>query len=92
MAAGSDAIDGGKNKIQMVDQDKCTTCGTCYEVCPPRFGAVQKISGEPVPDPIPEEERIIINGLLLLLTKEFLKLFLIWAICMKMVWAYKRTK
>jgi len=55
----ADAVDGGKNKIHMIDQDKCTKCGTCFEVCPPRFGAVQKISGEPVPDPIPEEERII---------------------------------
>ena len=55
----ADAIDGGKNKIHMVDQEKCTKCGTCFEVCPPRFGAVYKISGEPVPDPIPEEERII---------------------------------
>jgi len=53
------AIDGGKNKIHMVDLEKCTKCGTCFEVCPPRFGAVTKISGEPVPDPIPEEERII---------------------------------
>ncbi|MCF8130602.1 MAG: 4Fe-4S binding protein [Deltaproteobacteria bacterium] len=55
----ADATDGGKNKIHIIDQDKCTKCGTCFEVCPPRFGAVQKISGEPVPDPIPEEERII---------------------------------
>jgi NADP-reducing hydrogenase subunit HndC len=55
----ADAIDGGKNKIHIVDQDKCTKCGTCYEVCPSRFGAVTKVSGEPVPDPIPEEERII---------------------------------
>jgi len=55
----ADAIDGGKNKIHMVDQDKCTKCGTCYEVCPSRFGAVTRISGAPVPDPIPEEERII---------------------------------
>jgi NADP-reducing hydrogenase subunit HndC len=55
----ADAVDGGKNKIHIIDQDKCTKCGTCFEVCPPRFGAVQKISGEPVPDPIPEEERII---------------------------------
>ncbi len=54
-----DAIDGGKNKIHIVDQEKCTKCGTCFEVCPPRFGAVAKISGEPIPDPIPEEERII---------------------------------
>lgn len=58
----AEAIDGGKNKIHMVDQEKCTRCGTCFEVCPPRFGAVTKISGEPVPNPIPEEERIIRKG------------------------------
>jgi NADH:ubiquinone oxidoreductase subunit F (NADH-binding)/(2Fe-2S) ferredoxin/NAD-dependent dihydropyrimidine dehydrogenase PreA subunit len=55
----ADAIDGDKSKIHMVDQEKCTKCGTCFEVCPSRFGAVTKISGEPVPNPIPEEERII---------------------------------
>ena len=57
----AEAIDGGKKKIHVVDQEKCTKCGTCFEVCPPRFGAVKKISGEPVPSPIPEEERIIIR-------------------------------
>jgi NADH:ubiquinone oxidoreductase subunit F (NADH-binding)/(2Fe-2S) ferredoxin/Pyruvate/2-oxoacid:ferredoxin oxidoreductase delta subunit len=55
----ADAISGGKNQIHVIDQEKCTKCGTCYEVCPPRFDAVMKISGEPVPSPIPEEERII---------------------------------
>ena len=55
----AEAIDGGKKKIHVIDQEKCTKCGTCFEVCPPRFGAVTKISGEPVPSPIPEEERII---------------------------------
>jgi NADH-quinone oxidoreductase subunit F len=35
------------------------SCGTCFEACPPRFGAVKKISGEPAPSPIPEEDRII---------------------------------
>ncbi|MDD3652620.1 MAG: NADH-quinone oxidoreductase subunit NuoF [Desulfotomaculaceae bacterium] len=58
----SGAIIGGKSLIHMVDQTKCTKCGTCFEVCPPRFRAVTKISGEPVPDPIPEEERIIVRG------------------------------
>ncbi len=53
------AIDGGKNQIHVIDQDKCTNCGTCLEVCPPRFAAVKKISGEPVPTPIPEAERNI---------------------------------
>jgi len=55
----AEAIDGGKNKIHVIDQEKCTNCGTCFEVCPSRFGAVKKFSGEPVPSPIPEEERNI---------------------------------
>ncbi|MGC1403658.1 MAG: NADH-quinone oxidoreductase subunit NuoF [Thermodesulfobacteriota bacterium] len=55
------AISGGKNRIHVVDQEKCTKCGTCFEACPPRFSAVKKISGEPVPSPIPEEERMIIR-------------------------------
>jgi len=55
----AEAIEGGKNKIHVIDQEKCIKCGTCFEVCPPRFGAVKKISGEPVPPPIPEEERTI---------------------------------
>jgi NADH-quinone oxidoreductase subunit F len=54
-----EAIDGGKKKIHIIDQEKCTKCGTCFEVCPSRFSAVRKISGEPVPSPIPEEERTI---------------------------------
>jgi len=55
----AEAIDGGKKKIHIIDQEKCTNCGNCFEVCPSKFGAVKKISGEPVPPPIPEEERII---------------------------------
>ena len=54
-----EAIDGGKNTIHVIDQDKCIKCGTCLDVCPPRFSAVQKISGKPAPPPIPEEERAI---------------------------------
>ncbi|MFW6105524.1 MAG: NADH-ubiquinone oxidoreductase-F iron-sulfur binding region domain-containing protein [Chloroflexota bacterium] len=53
------AISGGKNQIHVIDQEKCTKCGTCFEVCPPRFGAVRKISGEPVPPPVPEESRML---------------------------------
>jgi NADH-quinone oxidoreductase subunit F len=55
----ADAVDGGKKKIHIIDQDKCTKCGTCFEVCPSRFSAVRKISGQPLPSPIPEEKRII---------------------------------
>lgn len=56
-----DAIIGGKNLIHVIDQEKCIKCGTCLEVCPPRFAAVNKISGEPVPPPIPEGERVIVR-------------------------------
>jgi F420-non-reducing hydrogenase iron-sulfur subunit len=55
----AEAIDGGKNRIHVIDQDKCIKCGTCLEVCPPKFGAVMKIVGEPVPPPIPEDKRTI---------------------------------
>jgi NADH:ubiquinone oxidoreductase subunit F (NADH-binding) len=57
----SQAIVGGKNLIHYVDQTKCNSCGTCFEICPERFGAVIRISGEPVPAPIPEEMRIIVR-------------------------------
>ncbi|MBI5522043.1 MAG: 4Fe-4S binding protein [Desulfarculus sp.] len=53
------AIEGGKGKIHIVDQEKCTKCGTCFEVCPQKFSAVTKLSGEPVPAPIPEDKRVI---------------------------------
>jgi NADH:ubiquinone oxidoreductase subunit F (NADH-binding)/(2Fe-2S) ferredoxin/Pyruvate/2-oxoacid:ferredoxin oxidoreductase delta subunit len=56
-----EAIDGGKKKIHIINQEKCTNCGTCFEVCPPRFSAVRKISGSPVPSPIPEGRRILIK-------------------------------
>ncbi|MCL0095678.1 NADH-quinone oxidoreductase subunit NuoF [Dehalococcoidia bacterium] len=57
----AEAIVGGRNQIHVIDQEKCIRCKTCFEVCPPRFGAVKKISGEPVPSPIPEEARIIVR-------------------------------
>jgi NADH:ubiquinone oxidoreductase subunit F (NADH-binding)/(2Fe-2S) ferredoxin/Pyruvate/2-oxoacid:ferredoxin oxidoreductase delta subunit len=53
------AIVGDKNQIHVIVQEKCIKCKTCFEVCPPRFSAVKRISGEPVPAPIPEEARII---------------------------------
>jgi coenzyme F420-reducing hydrogenase delta subunit/Fe-S-cluster-containing hydrogenase component 2 len=55
------AIISTKNQIHVIDQEKCIKCGTCLEVCPARFGAVTKISGEPVPLPIPEEKRTIVR-------------------------------
>ena len=55
----SKAIEGGKQQIHVIDQEKCTTCGVCLEVCPSRFEAVKKISGGPVPSPLPEGERTL---------------------------------
>jgi NADH-quinone oxidoreductase subunit F len=57
----ADAITGGKNLIHVIDQEKCTNCGTCFEVCPSRFAAVRRLSGEPVPPPVPEEARILVR-------------------------------
>jgi len=56
------AISGGKGQIHVIDQTKCTKCGTCFDVCPSRFSAVTKISGEPVPAPLPEAERVLVRG------------------------------
>jgi NADH-quinone oxidoreductase subunit F len=57
----SGAIQGGKDQIHVIDQAKCNKCGTCFEVCPTRFGAAMRLTGEPVPGPIPEEARIIVR-------------------------------
>jgi NADH-quinone oxidoreductase subunit F len=55
----AEAITGGKKRIHIIDQDKCTKCGTCLDACPKAFGAVRKISGEPVPPPVPEDKRTL---------------------------------
>jgi len=54
-----DAIVGKKNYIHQIDQEICTKCGTCFDVCPERFGAVLKVSGEPLPPPLPADARAI---------------------------------
>jgi NADP-reducing hydrogenase subunit HndC len=46
----AESIYGEKNIVHVIDQAKCTRCGTCLDVCPEKFGAVRKISGEPVPE------------------------------------------
>jgi F420-non-reducing hydrogenase iron-sulfur subunit len=56
-----EAIQSAKNQIHVIDQDKCIKCGTCLEACPSRFGAVTKISGSPVPPPLPEDKRTIVR-------------------------------
>jgi NADH-quinone oxidoreductase subunit F len=40
----TEAIKGGKGEVKTIDQEKCSKCGTCLEVCPPEYHAVVKIS------------------------------------------------
>jgi len=47
----TEAIHGSKNMVHWIEQEKCIKCNTCFEVCPPRFSAVRRISGEPLPPP-----------------------------------------
>ncbi len=32
--------------VHVIDQEKCIRCGTCLNVCPERFDAVVRVSGE----------------------------------------------
>ena len=43
------AITGDKDIVHVIDQQKCIKCGICFEVCPDRFNAVVKLSGETPP-------------------------------------------
>ena len=56
-----EAIISAKGQIHVVEQEKCIKCGTCFEVCPPKFGAVTKIVGAPVPPPLPEDQRAVVR-------------------------------
>ena len=56
-----EAIISAKNQVHVIEQEKCIKCGTCLEVCPTKFSAVTKISGGPVPPPLPEDKRTIVR-------------------------------
>ena len=57
----ADAIISAKQEVHIIDQDKCIKCGTCFEACPSKFGAVTKLTGEPVPPPLPEGKRAVVR-------------------------------
>jgi NADH-quinone oxidoreductase subunit F len=40
----TEAIKGEKGEVKVIDQEKCSKCGTCLEVCPPEYNAVVKLS------------------------------------------------
>ena len=54
-----EAIEGGKGLIHVINQEKCIRCGDCYRLCPARFTAVKRLSGEPVPEPLPHDQRVV---------------------------------
>jgi NADH-quinone oxidoreductase subunit F len=39
-----EAISPDKNRIKVIDQEKCVKCGLCLEACPPQFDAIVKLS------------------------------------------------
>jgi NADH-quinone oxidoreductase subunit F len=45
----SEAISGARKELHVIDQAKCNKCGTCFDVCPPKYDAVRRFSGEQVP-------------------------------------------
>jgi len=55
----TEAIHGGKGLVHWIEQEKCIKCNTCFEVCPPRFSAVRRISGEPLPPPSAPGTKVI---------------------------------
>jgi NADH-quinone oxidoreductase subunit F len=57
-----DAIIGERNQIHVIDQAKCVKCGTCYDVCPARFSAIARLSGQPVPESLPVEKRALVRS------------------------------
>jgi F420-non-reducing hydrogenase iron-sulfur subunit len=57
----AEAIISAKGQIHIVEQGKCIKCGTCFEVCPPKFRAITKIIGAPVPPPLPEDQRAVVR-------------------------------
>ena len=50
----TEAIKGGKGEIKVIEQSKCSKCGTCLEVCPPEYDAVVKLSPPPEGKPLPD--------------------------------------
>ncbi len=42
-----EAISGERKEVHTIDQSKCVKCGVCFERCPPKFQAVQCLTGQP---------------------------------------------
>jgi len=44
LACPAEAIHSDEKRIKVIDQTKCTKCGSCEEVCPPEYNAVIRVS------------------------------------------------
>ncbi len=44
LACPAKAISPGRGGVKVIDQTKCTKCGSCQLVCPPEYSAVIKVS------------------------------------------------
>jgi NADH:ubiquinone oxidoreductase subunit F (NADH-binding)/NAD-dependent dihydropyrimidine dehydrogenase PreA subunit/(2Fe-2S) ferredoxin len=42
----TDGISGERDEMHVINQDVCTQCGMCLQVCPPKYAAVYRISGD----------------------------------------------
>jgi NADH:ubiquinone oxidoreductase subunit F (NADH-binding)/NAD-dependent dihydropyrimidine dehydrogenase PreA subunit/(2Fe-2S) ferredoxin len=42
----TDGISGERDEPHVINQDVCTQCGMCLQVCPPKYAAVYRISGD----------------------------------------------
>ena len=58
----TEAIKGGKGEVKRIDQEKCSKCGTCLEVCPPQYKAVIKVSPVSKLPPSPADKEVSTEG------------------------------
>jgi len=58
----TEAIKGGKGEIKVINQEKCSKCGTCLEVCPPEYHAVVKVSPISKLPPGPADKAVSVEG------------------------------
>ncbi|MGB2800315.1 MAG: NADH-quinone oxidoreductase subunit NuoF [Dehalococcoidia bacterium] len=52
-----EAITPNKQRIKVIDQEKCVKCGTCLTACPPQYNAVIKVS-PPSEVPVPQKGKM----------------------------------
>ncbi len=49
-----EGAEGESGAIMVIDQSKCSRCGICFHVCPPKVKAVERVSGKSSPSSAPK--------------------------------------